>query len=154
MNADGGGSSEDPALLCPPDDRRRRHDRPLRHFSPDGKVIVFGHEPGGGTQPRYVLVAGNYQAGITVVDFSDPANANEVAYADPLPLVPEFDGGDWSTYWYDRLIYESDITRGLTISRLDDPAIGARGIRTSRSRRRRPSAAARRPSLLFQLDPA
>ena len=28
-----------------------------------------------------------------------------------------------STYWYDGLIYESDITRGLTIWRLDDPAI-------------------------------
>ncbi|MGH7358200.1 MAG: hypothetical protein ACREJR_05235, partial [Candidatus Rokuibacteriota bacterium] len=157
-------------------------------FSPDGKVIVFGHEPGGGTQPRctatgtvlpgglvqtddmksmffydtetgeelgrfvlprdqavsenctihnynmvhlrsqdgkprYVLVAGNYQAGISVVDFSDPANATEIAYADPPPLVPEFDGGDWSTYWYDGFIYESDITRGLTIWRLDDPAI-------------------------------
>jgi hypothetical protein len=37
--------------------------------------------------------------------------------------VPEFDGGDWSTYWYDGFIYESDITRGLTIWRLNDPAI-------------------------------
>jgi hypothetical protein len=37
--------------------------------------------------------------------------------------VPEFDGGDWSTYWYNGLIYESDITRGLTIWRLDDLAI-------------------------------
>jgi hypothetical protein len=26
-------------------------------------------------QPRYILVAGNYQAGISVVDFTDPANA-------------------------------------------------------------------------------
>ena len=75
-------------------------------------------------KPRYILVAGNYQAGISVVD---PANAKEIAYADPPPLVPEFDGGDWSTYWYDGLIYESDITRGLTIWRLNDPAI--RGFR-------------------------
>jgi hypothetical protein len=74
-------------------------------------------------QPRYILVAGNYQAGISVVDFTDPANAEEIAYADPPPLVPEFDGGDWSTYWYDGFIYESDITRGLTIWRLNDPAI-------------------------------
>jgi hypothetical protein len=28
---------------------------------------------------RYVLVAGNYQAGISVIDFTDPANAVEVA---------------------------------------------------------------------------
>jgi hypothetical protein len=32
-------------------------------------------------------------------------------------------GGDWSTYWYNGLIYESDITRGLIIWRLSDPAV-------------------------------
>ena len=40
------------------------------------------------TDKRYLLVGGNYQAGISVVDFTDPANAVEVAYADPAPLVP------------------------------------------------------------------
>ena len=155
-------------------------------FSTDGKVLVFGHEPGGGVnprctatgtvlpgglvqtddmksyffydtetgeqlgkfvlprdqtvaenctihnynmiplrkkggKPRYVLVAGNYQAGISVVDFSDPANAKEIAYADPPPVVPEADYGDWSTYWYNGRIYESDIQRGLIIWRLNDP---------------------------------
>jgi hypothetical protein len=67
------------------------------------------------TDKRYVLVAGNYQAGISVVDFTDPANAVEVAYADPAPLVPTQLGGDWSTYYYNGRIYESDITRGLLI---------------------------------------
>jgi hypothetical protein len=75
-------------------------------------------------KPRYVLVAGNYQSGISVVDFTDPANAEEIAYADPPPLVPTQLGGDWSTYWYNGRIYESDITRGLLIWRLDDPAVG------------------------------
>jgi hypothetical protein len=75
-------------------------------------------------KPRYVLVAGNYQAGISVVDFTDPTNAEEIAYADPPPLVPTQLGGDWSTYWYNGRIYESDITRGLLIWRLDDPAVG------------------------------
>jgi hypothetical protein len=37
--------------------------------------------------------------------------------------VPEFDGGDWSTYWYDGFIYESDITRGLIIWNLSDSAV-------------------------------
>jgi hypothetical protein len=67
------------------------------------------------TDKRYLLVGGNYQAGISVVDFTDPANAEEVAYADPAPLVPTQLGGDWSTYWYNGRIYESDITRGLII---------------------------------------
>jgi hypothetical protein len=67
------------------------------------------------TDKRYLLVGGNYQGGISVVDFTDPANAVEVAYADPAPLVPTQLGGEWSTYYYNGRIYESDITRGLLI---------------------------------------
>jgi hypothetical protein len=78
---------------------------------------------------RYVLVAGNYQSGISVVDFTDPANAREIAFADPAPLVDPNPpvgielGGDWSTYWYDGFIYESDITRGLFVWNLSDRAV-------------------------------
>jgi PA domain/LVIVD repeat len=81
------------------------------------------------TGQRYVLVSGNYQSGVSVVDFSDPAAAFEVAYADPDPLVNPDNpaaielGGDWSTYWYDGRIYESDITRGLIIWDLHDSAV-------------------------------
>jgi hypothetical protein len=81
------------------------------------------------TGKRYVLVAGNYQSGISVVDFTDPGNAFEIAYADPAPLVNPDNpaaielGGDWSTYWYDGRIYESDITRGLLIWDLHDKAV-------------------------------
>jgi len=75
------------------------------------------------TDKGYVLVAGNYQAGISVVDFTDPANAEEIAFADPAPLVPTQLGGDWSTYWYNGRIYESDITRGLLIWNLSDKAV-------------------------------
>ena len=81
------------------------------------------------TDKRYVLVAGNYQSGISVVDFTDPSNASEIAYADPAPLVHPTTpggivaGGDWSTYWYDGRIYESDIRRGLIIWNLSDNAV-------------------------------
>lgn len=72
-----------------------------------------------------ILVSGNYQSGIAVVDFTDPTNPTEIAYADPAPLVPTFDGGDWSTYWYDGTIYESDIggsdRDGMLTWRLNDP---------------------------------
>jgi hypothetical protein len=151
-------------------------------FTWDGEVLVFGHEPGGGGEPRcqatnaevdrtlfffaartgepvgelirprpqgdtenctwhnynvvpsdqrYLLVSGNYQGGVSVVDFTDPANPAEIAFADPAPLS-ETDlivGGDWSTYWYDGRIYESDIKRGLIIWKLADPAVaGARKL--------------------------
>jgi hypothetical protein len=145
-------------------------------FTWDGEVLIFGHEPGGGGQPRcqdsnlevdrtlffldprsgdemgrwvlertqtatenctlhnynvvptnqrYLLVAGNYQAGTLVLDFTDPANAREVAFADPAPLTEDrvVLGGDWSTYWYDGFIYQSDIRRGLIIWKLADPAV-------------------------------
>jgi hypothetical protein len=74
---------------------------------------------------KYLLVHGSYQSGTAVVDFTDPANAREVAWMDPLPLDPpsatspggrtNFRGGDWSSYWYNGLIYESDTRRGLYV---------------------------------------
>jgi hypothetical protein len=78
---------------------------------------------------RHVLVSGSYQSGISVVDFTDPANATEVASADPAPLINPPNpaaielGGDWSTYWYNGRIYESDITRGLLTWNLNDPLV-------------------------------
>jgi hypothetical protein len=81
---------------------------------------------------RYVLVVGNYQAGTWVADFTDPANAETVAWSDPPPLprvtpptggapVPEL-GGAWSSYWYNGFIYESEITKGLNVFLLSDNA--------------------------------
>jgi LVIVD repeat len=87
------------------------------------------------TKRGYVMVSGNYQSGISVIDFTDPANAREIAYADPAPLIDPNPpvgielGGDWSTYWYNGRIYESDITRGLIIWKLSDKAVaGARKL--------------------------
>ena len=154
-------------------------------WSWDGEVLIFGHEPGGGTQARCqatsaevdrtiffydhegnqlgtflhprpqtatenctwhnynvvptdkgrILVSGNYQSGISVLDFTDPANVREIAYADPAPLINPDNpaaiegGGDWSSYWYDGRIYESDMTRGLLIWNLTDRAVaGARKL--------------------------
>ncbi|RKQ90949.1 LVIVD repeat-containing protein [Solirubrobacter pauli] len=75
------------------------------------------------------LVSGNYQAGINVVDFTQPAAPKIIAYADPKPLPKTTtyggdgypDGGDWSTYWYNGKIYEADIYRGLVVWDLDNP---------------------------------
>ena len=77
------------------------------------------------TDKRYILVSGNYQSGISVLDFTDPANAEEIAFADPAPLSATtlIGGGDWSSYWYDGLIYEGDMKRGLIIWNLSDSAV-------------------------------
>jgi hypothetical protein len=173
-----GGSLEEPVLM-------HHFDIPgvtVGHsaaWSWDGEVLIFGHEPGGGSQARCqatsalvdrtiyfydhegnqlgtfvhprpqtatenctwhnynavptgkrdILVAGNYQSGISVLDFADPENVKEIAFADPAPLVNPDNpasiegGGDWSSYWYDGRIYESDMTRGLIIWELSDNAV-------------------------------
>ena len=74
---------------------------------------------------RDVLVHGSYQAGTGVVDFTDPANPVELAYTDPPAIPPPGGpfcdglgceiGGVWSSYWYNGLIYETNITEGLNI---------------------------------------
>jgi hypothetical protein len=146
-------------------------------FSYDGKYLIFGHEPGGGSQaqcqassstvnkslfffeattgtqlgtfvhPRpqlaqenctwhnfnviptklaHMFVSGNYQSGIIVGDFTNPSEIEFVAYADPGRLGTGTGitlGGDWSTYWYNGYIYESDIRRGILIWKLDDPRV-------------------------------
>jgi hypothetical protein len=82
---------------------------------------------------RYVLVHGSYQSGTAAVDFTDLDNIYEFAWMDPLPLDPPSDtspggrsafrGGDWSSYWYNNSIYESDTRRGLYIWRVNAPEV-------------------------------
>ena len=180
IDPDEGGSKDNPMFLY-----HRDLGTGIGHsasFSWDGEVLIFGHEPGGGTQARCqatssvldrtlffldadtgatlaeflhprpqgplenctwhnynvvplrdsddkVLVAGNYQSGISVVDFSDPEDPEEIAFADPAPLVDPNPpvgiegGGDWSSHWYDGYIYEGDMTRGLIVWKLNDRAV-------------------------------
>lgn len=69
---------------------------------------------------RYVAVGGHYQAGTWVVDFTDPATPETVAYSDPDPIQPVNLGGAWSSYWYNGSVYESEIQSGLNVFRVSD----------------------------------
>lgn len=73
---------------------------------------------------RYVAVGGHYQAGTWATDFTDPANPVTVGWSDPPPITPPDLGGAWSSYWYNNFIYESSITEGLNVFRLEGPATG------------------------------
>lgn len=72
---------------------------------------------------RDVVVAGHYQAGTWVVDFTDPARPRTVAYSDPPPLEPVNLGGAWSSYGYNGYVYESEIQTGLNVLQLRDRVI-------------------------------
>jgi hypothetical protein len=69
---------------------------------------------------RDLMVQAWYQGGVSVLDFTNPAAAREIAYfdrgpydADQLQL-----GGYWSTYWYNGVVYGSEIGRGLDVFEL------------------------------------
>ncbi|MBS3744160.1 MAG: DUF305 domain-containing protein [Wenzhouxiangellaceae bacterium] len=66
---------------------------------------------------RDIFVQAWYQGGVSVIDFTDSANAVEIAYFDRGPVFEEelVMGGYWSTYWFDGLIYGTEIARGLDV---------------------------------------
>ncbi len=78
------------------------------------------------SKKRDILVHGSYQSGIGVLDFTDLGDIEEIAYADPAPLNPSAlaIGGDWSSHYYNGLIYQSDITRGLLAWDIRGNALG------------------------------
>ena len=69
---------------------------------------------------REVMVQGWYQGGISVFDWTDPAKPFEVAFFDrgPVDATRMVSGGSWSVYWYNGLIVNSEIARGLDIYEL------------------------------------
>jgi hypothetical protein len=78
---------------------------------------------------RYIMAGGHYQAGTWLVDFTDPANPFVRAFSDPDPLAPTQLGGAWSSYWYNRTIFESSITEGLNIFRYEERDIRRESLR-------------------------
>ena len=69
---------------------------------------------------RDIEVQAWYQGGVSVMDFTDPANPHEIAYFDRGPIDPKtlILGGEWSAYWYNGYIYGSEIARGLDVFQL------------------------------------
>jgi hypothetical protein len=69
---------------------------------------------------RDIEVQAWYQGGISVMDFTDPKHAFEIAYFDrgPIDAKTLVLGGDWSAYWYNGNIYGSEIARGLDVFEL------------------------------------
>jgi hypothetical protein len=63
------------------------------------------------------MVQAWYQGGISVFDWTDPANPKEIAFYDrgPVDSTKMAGGGSWSAYWYNGRIYSSEISRGLDI---------------------------------------
>ncbi len=68
---------------------------------------------------RDMMVQAWYQGGVSVFDFTHPERPVEIAFFDRGPLNDRLTlGGFWSAYWYNGLIYGSEIARGLDVFRL------------------------------------
>ena len=69
---------------------------------------------------RDIMIQGWYQGGISLIDWTDPANPVEIGFHDRGPM----DGqamrmaGSWSVYWYNGVIVNSEISRGLDVFEL------------------------------------
>jgi hypothetical protein len=69
---------------------------------------------------RDVMVQAWYQGGISIFDWTDPAQPREIAFFDrgPVDSTRVASGGSWSAYWYNGHIVSSEISRGLDILEL------------------------------------
>jgi hypothetical protein len=69
---------------------------------------------------RDIMVQGWYQGGISVIDWTDPKQPVEIAFFDrgPMDSTKMLFAGSWSVYWYNGLMYSSEIARGLDIFEL------------------------------------
>jgi hypothetical protein len=85
---------------------------------------------------RDLYVQGWYQGGVDVMDFTDPDKAFEIAYFDrgsidpppgvDVPITPAPPGGrgrgtiggSWGAYWWNGMIYSSELDRGFDILEL------------------------------------
>jgi hypothetical protein len=79
---------------------------------------------------RDIMVQGWYQGGVDVIDFTDPDKPFEIGFFDRGPADAPATGaapvsrqrgtiaGSWGAYWYNGLIYSSEMARGLDILEL------------------------------------
>lgn len=85
---------------------------------------------------RDIMVQSWYQGGISVFDYTDPARPIEIAFHDRGPVSAEqmASGGSWSIYWYNGVLVNSEISRGLDILQLEpSPYLTANEIAASRT---------------------
>tara|TARA_Y100000994_G_C15670827_1_gene433648 strand:+ start:78 stop:719 length:642 start_codon:yes stop_codon:yes gene_type:complete len=69
---------------------------------------------------RDIMAQAWYQGGVSLMDFTDPENAFEIAFFDrgPLSIESMFTGGYWSVYWFNGRLYGAEISRGIDVFRL------------------------------------
>ncbi|NUR90564.1 MAG: hypothetical protein HOY71_41350 [Nonomuraea sp.] len=68
-------------------------------------------------QGRDLMTQGWYEGGVSVIDFTDPEHAKEIAYFERGHADAEV-GGSWAAYFYRGFIYSSDMYKGFDVLKL------------------------------------
>jgi LVIVD repeat len=79
-----------------------------------------------------LMVQAWYQGGLSVWDFTDSKNPQEIAYFERGPLDDETLtlGGAWSAYYYNGHVFSSDIVKGFDVLKINDERVkGAEKVR-------------------------
>jgi hypothetical protein len=74
---------------------------------------------------RDILVSAFYAGGTSVIDFTNPAAPQEIAFYDVGGAQPS---DQWSAYWYRGHVYASDHHRGLDVFALDWPDLAGASV--------------------------
>ncbi len=79
------------------------------------------------TRNTDVMVQAWYQGGISLYDFTNPANPTEFAWFDrgPLSDTQLVLGGSWSAYYYDGYIFSNDIQQGFDVFEVRDRRVAS-----------------------------
>jgi hypothetical protein len=72
---------------------------------------------------RDVMVQSWYQGGVSLWEFTDSTSPTELDWFERGPLSPTKLGGSWSAYYYNGLVYSSDIQKGFDVLMLKDPTL-------------------------------
>ena len=88
----------------------------------DGQICTMHNFNVVPVKGRDVLVAASNMGGTTVVDFTDPANATEIAFFDAQTEAGPLVSSPWSSYWYNGFIFTNDRGRGVDALLLSDKA--------------------------------
>lgn len=76
---------------------------------------------------KYIAVSSYYRGGISAVDFTDPANPEEIGYylMQPGGVLPD----TWSAYWYNGRVYTNDHVSGLGVAVFKIKGLGRRQVK-------------------------
>ncbi|MFF5209339.1 LVIVD repeat-containing protein [Streptosporangium sp. NPDC000396] len=69
---------------------------------------------------RDIMVQAWYQGGVSVMDFTDSAHPQEIAFFERGPEPNGGGGGIWSAYYYNGYIYGSDFHNGFDVIKIND----------------------------------